>query len=308
MCPLSVNKQAFLNNPFPYYSDDKSKLLSIGEIARAVEHLNRKHGIQIYVQNNLPCGPQDSKKSSILRLQGEIAWIRSSHQSNEAIGYVFTADNLEKSIQDHVECLIFWEGRIYKPVHWPRVFDSRRVDFSLNEDVTHTVMKLITPFFCPQGDIKSCGAICLKYLKELLKHSAEQLKKWTFIFSCSYPGRSDRNPLYFFVPSPQCLRYSQSTEFNTLLAAMVANDKTANVNTKKGVVQLTPLVALLKPKGRKGLQEIEKFRVFREAWMQEYNKAESKRSLMNHPQDGQNLSLDYALYRFHVIPEATAIR
>lgn len=73
----------------------------------------------------------------------------------------------------------------------------------------------------PQADRTSCGTLTMMYAKELLKDDARGLKEFTLSFTY-YNEKGEKE--YFFLPSPQVLRYSQISLYNEALQAIVSHE------------------------------------------------------------------------------------
>lgn len=155
-----------------------------------------------------------------------------------------------------------------------------------------------------------CGTLALLYLKELLKNQAEQLKTLTLSFSFYSEGKV----CHFFLPSPQVLRYSQTSAYNTILAAMLSQKDTVSIEAKLRIhadelretrkLTVTTIQKLLKDTlveaksknnvtlAAKSQKLLEILPAFSKAWLEEYKNSQEKRARMQ--KDGRN---SYLLYR-----------
>lgn len=193
-------------------------------------------------------------------------------------------------------------------------------DFSETESKTHDKIMIVPP--CPLGGIVGCKALALKYVKNLFKENATQLKD----FCLKIPFLNHKNQLfYFFFPSPQVLYYSQSGQYNdALVSLLTSNEPSVQIKCKifNGDEKLRDqtfyfktISALLKESiqmaaktGNTTVQAsnckiLEDLQNFRARWMKEYYLVSSKRELMVETKDAKhNRALLYAARQYSKYP------
>jgi hypothetical protein len=155
----------------------------------------------------------------------EINHIRKDLKEGEVVCYVFTNGHLVK--KGHFEVFIISKDSIIKPCEW--IVDDEKVIGS-NEIDSISCLEMKPPFFThenpecdlpvAQADPHGCGTLGLLTLKELLKNNSEQLKNLTM----NVPYYDQQGKIcYFFIPSPQVLRYSQSSTYNKIIAGIFSD-------------------------------------------------------------------------------------
>jgi len=237
----------------------------------------------------------------------EIKAIQKSLHSDEQVGYIFT--NNTKTESEHFEVLIIQRETIIKPVQWngepnksihSHDFPQMQVA-SVQPLITvdHTIYKKVP---LPQSTGIECGTLGLLYLKELLKENAKQMEEFTL----SIPYYDDQDILrYLFFPSPQVLRYSQSSLFNKILvAALEPRDKDVELVHKDDKYKIKTLQNMLKETVRHpqatykershANHALDELPFFRKQWLKDYKDIEAKRSLM----DGDSCNF-YLAYKSH---------
>jgi hypothetical protein len=185
----------------------------------------------------------------------------------------------------------FIEGYSYLPQIWPFI---KLVEGSIFNSIPET----------PQAGIVECGTLGVLHLKELLKNNAQQFKEYTLLFSFYCSNKLE----HFYFPSPQLLRYSQVSTYNTILAEMLTLNKNS-VTIEKGSGKdkrylavttlqkiLTDSIADAKSHGNKEMAAnnqkiIDDLPRFSKQWLKAYQEAQKKRASM---QGTQNY---YLLYR-----------
>lgn len=160
----------------------------------------------------------------------EIKDICDELQEGQAVGYFFTGQRTTG--KGHFELYICLPDRAIRPIFYNtaliRYHDLGGV-FHLNfpfiagKFFTSDLLKLYSGMdvqqLIPQADRTSCGTLTMMYAKELLKMDAWALKEFTLNFTY-YNQNGEKE--YFFLPSPQVLRYSQMSLYNEALKAIVS--------------------------------------------------------------------------------------
>lgn len=237
----------------------------------------------------------------------EILSLQERLEDGQVVGYIYT--NGVACSSRHFEVLLISKTEIIKPLSWPHthwiIFDKyahkdwSEVHFSFPE-LIQSEDKYVPS---PQATIRGCGTLGLLYLKELLKDNCFQLKNYTLNFSIY---TQEKGSTRFFFPSPQVLRYSQSSTYNETLRAMLS-DSSESQSLRGGTFKVTTLRRLLeqsieqaKKEGHTEVVEtnsqlLENLNEFRERWLAAYDEMERKRAAMQ--EQGHNLYLAYATRR-----------
>lgn len=245
----------------------------------------------------------------------EIAWIQKNLKEDQCVGYVFTNGNTHR--EAHFEVIIISKTMIIKPVTWHQVEDDRKLIHSKHavKGIPWAELPLNSPLVLktdlnasklpgPQADPSGCGTLGFLYLKELLKEDQNQLQAYTLRFPLE-------DGSWLFFPSPHVLRYSQSQQYNDLVATMLLdteeeqsiqygkqNPSTLKLSTLKGLLQNSIAAA-----NRRGDKETVKHNTeilkqlpdFRKRWEEAYTGMMKKRQLMS---DKQNQYLAYSTHRY----------
>lgn len=166
------------------------------------------------------------------------------------------------------------------------------------------------------------------YLKELLKNEASQLKDYTKIFELIINVEAHDNEMTastkrIFFPSPQVLKYSQSSFFNENIKASL-NEKNAEIKVVKkngDIFNISTFEGLLNRsielyKKNPSLSQNEQYKkiyeknvsflqnelsLFRAVWNHQYQKEIAIRGEMD--KDGRNYYLNYKTTLFHQLDE-----
>ena len=253
----------------------------------------------------------------------EIRRIQPTLKEGESVGYYFTSNHRE--LRDHFEVYIVSRDMIIRPVDWGNVdFDKTLItrsidiaDASINDfvrvrenpDYKRQPHSNETPR--PQATFEECGTLGMLSLKELLQQDGDQLKDLSLIFPY-YKTSSETYLTGLFLPAPHALHYSQSEGYNKVIQSMLAdtekpitivhNEKIFTVTTIKSKLMKTQAIALqnedqnVADKCSKLLAFLPEFS---QKWLAEYNKAMSKREMMD--LHGQNRFLNYKSIQFHGI-------
>lgn len=231
----------------------------------------------------------------------EMRYLQSTLTADAVLGYIHT--NQHRETRGHFEVYIVTRENIIKPVCWP----------DCNRHIAETLLTPYTPWPSlsgsseervsvpfAQADNEGCGTLGLVYLKELLRDDARQLNELSLQIPCLKP---DGESFFFFLPSPQVLRYSQSSRFNKMMAAMLEDDYVAKIEHQEGTLQFYTVKGLLhfslmiagmrnltalKEPLQKLLADLPDFRA---RWLTAYYDVAAKRDLMS--QDGRNYYLSY---------------
>ena len=158
----------------------------------------------------------------------EMQLLQSAMSDAKPVGYIYTHNH--RHVGGHFEVFIIMPDRIIKPLDWPgmrsQVINEEVLSFyypCLSLPILRKLSSSPTP--CPQAERLECGTLGMMYLKELLKDDAKQLHEFTLQIRFS----SAEQQYFFFLPSPQVLRYSQSTRFNKVIAAMLEDEVSVEV-------------------------------------------------------------------------------
>lgn len=287
---LSANKKAYSS----YYGNHQ---LSCDELFRIAQYYNRTKGITIYVQTYLPqeCKPKESTEKLNATDQAfyDMEHIQKRLTPEQQVGYLFT-NNRTGLTTPHVECFIITCDQIIKPITWV-VEDFISVH---PEQYDHTAWINLLPL-TPQADYFTCGSLSLVYLKQLLKNHAEQFKN----LCLSFPYFDSTGALqHGFIPSPQVLRYSQSTAYNKYLEAMVGAEDPGSFLHKEKPILYTTIESLLKQTIDTLQQQehhsaamdasllLQQLPEFRQRWISTYHRSEAQRQLMFKQKENQGLA------------------
>ncbi|MDR3501272.1 MAG: hypothetical protein P4L79_01655 [Legionella sp.] len=236
----------------------------------------------------------------------EMKQIQASLASEQTMGYFFT--NGHASGKGHFEVFIITSDAIIKPVQWSHTDVRKEI---VPQDLptmcytpsTSPVIFLPQskwPFTLPQSQRLECGTLGILYLKELLKNDAKQLKELTLRFP--HFNAVNGQWEYFFFPSPQVLRYSQSGFYNRVIQALLSDsDDLVECSIDGTSVKYNSLKRILKHSIQyfKGSPEetaqmqllLDGLPAFRERWLEEFAKADQTRETMT--KDSLNHYLAY---------------
>ncbi|MFT4058703.1 MAG: hypothetical protein QM652_04045 [Legionella sp.] len=245
----------------------------------------------------------------------EIEFIQKELKENEIVGYFFTNGNVLD--QDHFEVLIITSSKIIKPINWGKQVNQSGIKKALDtEDITDLYFTNTQDFILKEGwkslekqplaqaGVDECGTLGLMYLKELLKNDSYQLNNYCKIFAF-YNEKGE--VVNFFLPSPHVLRYSQSSFYNKVIEAILANDeqtilthkdKSYSVRTLYSILQKSIVIAETKKDSvmiKQNKQLLNELEYFSEKWLKEYKNSSKKRAEMDN--DGTNFYLSYATQR-----------
>jgi hypothetical protein len=224
------------------------------------------------------------------QIRREIDAIRAEITPGEFIGYIFT--NQSKSAKGHKEALIITKTAVIKPVHWHSMAEDRSIKSGNIPDLY--VSDWLSGM--PQATGVECGTLSMLYLKELLKDNARQLKDYSLyfrIYSNSFDMVKPPALNFYYFPSPQVLRYSQSSYHNKYIEAMLQDTdvtilehrlETSKVETLKKLLQNSMETAL--ERGDSDTYDenerlLNQLPAFRKLWLEEYQVSSSKHELMN---------------------------
>ncbi|KTD21274.1 Uncharacterised protein [Legionella londiniensis] len=237
----------------------------------------------------------------------EIIAIKQELKSNEAVGYVYT--NGESKRSSHFEVLIITRQAIIKPVSWygselafTRSGKNQFAELPLDKPA---ILQASNAIPVPQADIFACGTLGFLYLKELLKDDKAQLKEYALIFP--YYDEND-NLQWFFYPSPQVLKYSQSSKYNEVVKAMlVDSDIPQSLKLQEEQYRVATLKGLLRQSiakaKEKKIDAVEKYNLnilssldnYRAKWLKAYENAMLSRASMDLPLPEKNQTINFFL-------------
>jgi hypothetical protein len=284
------------------YSYDQ---LTCDEIFRVSQYYGKKKNIRLYVQTYLNNIIEESSNAldNMRKIQKKLT-------EQDYVGYLHTKKT-HGSAMAHIECFIITKSQIIKPVRWNIASGDGGIYIDNEDGCASTNLNIFSyTTLIPQADVYTCASLSLVYLKQLLQNDAKQLKELTISIPC-FSRLSDSKPTYFFVPSPQSLRYSQSTEYNQCLKAMVLEDKPSGFVHKEKTTSFTTLKyqlerTLFRAKKLKlaHIEEearllLEQLPAFRQRWKEAFDQMELKRNLMK--RQDRNFGLAYTSKRMRKI-------
>ncbi|CEG58865.1 hypothetical protein [Legionella fallonii] len=295
---LSENELADLDN------------ICMGLSRKCIDLFNKKiDGYKINLLHDIEDVNLD--KNEVLQ---EIAKIQNNLDDNEAVGYVFT--NGHSIRVAHFEVLILTKDRIIKPVDWIEV-KYRSITPSDIKGMYYLNICAGSEQLQPQTGYTESGTLGLLYLKELLKNKQQQLQEHTLTFSYYHQAKETKD--YFFFPSPQSLRYSQSDRYNAFVKAMLEDTPTTIVDYKNETSQIKTLQGLLEESiniarqkndielVNQNLSILNNLPSFRRNWLAVYVEAEKRREAMDttYLRRKENLYLAYRTQTMNRIANET---
>lgn len=259
-------------------------------------------------------------------IQHEINSLQETLKDNEFVGYAYSSEARTK--QAHFEFLIISNKQLIKLIHWhmgeaiqEESFKSMPLYFSGINRLGEILKNSTAEVKMPQGDGSACGTLGTLYIKELLKNNAEQLNEFAILF----PFIKEGNIHYYFIPSPQVLRYSQSISYNEFIKnLLMSNEDHISVTFKKPgeekkiTDQITTYKKLMldtldyaKQNGDTILQKqcedlLTQLPIFRQRWGDAYQEMSLQRSQMDKSVDSNkaNVYLSYATRRMKAISQS----
>jgi Zn-finger protein len=239
----------------------------------------------------------------------EIKAIQAALQEGEMVGYIFSQGYIAKPV--HCEFFVIEKKVIIRPISWLTYLEDDLYGKLVSQNAAIYAVPVDSEYpTCPQTnkDIFSCATLGILYLKELLKDKAKQYRELSFYFS----HRSGSQCKKIFVPSPQSLRYSQSSYFNEALAAamqdtldcvVVANRDHSVTTFKKLLTDSIQDIHLSDEIKERNKLILKDYSAFSQRWLQEYQKSAEKRNLMQlfYMNESLNRYLTYQSHRMHLI-------
>lgn len=306
---MPKNNSGLSQNKQNYHAEYGNHHLSAAEIYAVAQHYEQSRGISIRVQtyfsgsvNQNDINSQDPTKVALHNMRT----IQSQLKQDEYAGYLHTNDTTG-SEKSHIECFIVTKDQIIKPITW--YLERAQVNLeSIPNTASTDLAQFCGEYLLPQSDLESCASLSLAYLKQLLSTKGRSLEELTL----SIPF-FDRNQelQYFFVPSPQVLRYSQSESYNECMKAIVIEDKPGSFTNKEKCVSFTTLkykleetITIAKDKQNQTLLKeaeslLTKLPEFRARWIEAFAEMNRKRVHMQTSRGNQTLA--YTSKRFHKI-------
>jgi hypothetical protein len=236
----------------------------------------------------------------------EMKQIQASLASGETVGYFFT--NGHTLGEGHFEVFIITHDAIIKPIQWSHTDGRKEIlpqDLPTMYYTPSTLPVIFLPqsektFTLPQSQFLECGTLGILYLKELLKDDAKQLKELTLRFPHFNVVNGQWE--YFFFPSPQVLRYSQSGFYNQVMCALLSDSddlaecsidgKRVKYHSVKRILQHSIEHFKGAPEETEQMQRLlDGLPAFRERWLDAFAKANQTREAMT--KDGLNHYLAY---------------
>lgn len=285
---ISLAKYAYLESGYisPYQ-------LSGEDLHSIVEHYSKK-GIQIYIENKVACDIETKQ----MALSQEVAVMEIMHiarglREDEYAGYIYT--NQAGNGRRHFEVFIISRDKIIKPVEWMVSVDKtlHRIRNTLDVQKCFTDLSLFNVHSIPQAGLLECGSLGISYLKNYLQDNARQIREYTLFIPCYIENSNDVE--YFFFPSPDVLRYSQSSSYNKHIEGMLIADRDISL-----ISHLQKVVS--KAKRLKHLKVREEAEAilgilpdFTEKWLEHYQRVKLKRDQMQTKK--HNLYLAYTSRR-----------
>ena len=298
------------------FIDDKAfikKNLSVRERAKlneVVQRFNCKSLIDKCIELDLKEKSKAFNSMSLDKQQAiaEIKFIQKLLKEGEYVGYIFT--NADRVRAQHFEFIIISAKQLIRPIvmNIPAQRTFTNIDFP-KMGITYTGDWIVccdtqdqreVNMPAPQAGRYECGTLGLLYLKELLKNDAEQIKEYSLLI----PHYNRLTGLeYWFFPSPQPLRYSQSSFYNKILrVALLPIDDYVDIKHKGATYTIRTLQSILKEtiqethswsKARAECKKaLDALPEFSERWLKEFEKSSFKRNSMT-PPGGKNQYLTY---------------
>lgn len=310
-------KRDFLNEHGQLKALNQGEIIKLNNVVKSLKCRKKLDG---YRKEKIAELSERKNKLCLSKEQAitEIKSIQSNLGRDEIVVYFFTNNRNKGSA--HFEVILVKPDQIIKPVHWflnesniLETYDlnnmfttdlSPFVTFEINLESTKTLNEDPIKRIQPQVDTDSCGILGISYLKELFKKEAEQLKRFSFLCPIYTKDEAKIQLNCLFFPSPQVLRYSQSSLYNSVLKSMVESTKDEeiiqykNITYKIKTLQFILSESIRIAKENNDLQTAVKNETllknlpeFRKIWLDEYESTEKIRQNMQ--SNSGNLYLSY---------------
>ncbi len=165
------------------------------------------------------------------------------------IGYVHTGGH--NSLGRHMECYLISKECIIKPLIWGTVWqqgkyltepedlvDYHQQPFYQNNPAVFLTKGSANIFPEMQADHDSCGHLVFANMHQHLKEGQKQLNELALRFRF-YDAEGQLQ--YYFLPSPQSLRYAQSTRYIKYVNQIVMEDKPFTIKKEKETATVNPI-------------------------------------------------------------------
>lgn len=139
---------------------------------------------------------------------------------------------------------------------------------------------------CMQADLESCGAYAYAFIKQLLNHKQEALYNLSLCIKIEIKQQDlDKKTINLFIPSPSCLRYSQSSRYINFLQDFLSFeliDEDSLVQTRLYDLLISPTVNIMFLNSEGNLEQftIEHFKKFHQNWSNSLDLNINKRNRM----------------------------
>jgi hypothetical protein len=303
---ISEHKQKYLSLEYfePHW-------LTREDIKQICEHYQEQN-IPIYVQGY--CSEHEPKMHATREIDDIQGQIKMGFLP-EIVGYIYCGMVIDRG---HVEAFLVTKDKIMKPIEWfvPSSDGFNPEDWCMsnkNKSISSTTridwFNSTNINLIPQASGRECATLSFAYLKNYLKNDAAQFKEYSMSIPCY---NSSGRLRYFFFPSPQVLRYSQSTTFIKCIAAMLNTNEEFTVTHSSGEkIKMDTLEKVLRNsldkareiKDQSVIDEItsllEKLPCYRENWLREFEVIDKRRNAMNAGK--YNRWLTYTSQRYHLL-------
>ena len=175
------------------------------------------------------------------------------------------------------------QGTQYYTKNKQRIFATDIARFSDSDNI----------WFDYQADSVSCGPYAYAYGKQLMNYDQRELRRYSLCLHIQTESTSSQAMVFnFFLPSPSCLKYAQSSKYIDFLLAILDDNPDASKKTDKTIYSLinkmnsktaNTTILYLDEDGLLQPLSIEYFCKFRSKWLEEFTvqmKSRDKMSLL----------------------------
>ncbi len=166
--------------------------------------------MQQYIDDDLNAFSQDDALAEIKAIQAGLT-------EGQYVGYIFTNQGHHTT---HNEVVIISKRQVIKPLEWAAPKHTQFNSHTFATPYAYSADARMWPAqnTTPQASHRGCTTLGTLYLKELLRNSAKQLREYTLCFDFTDATGAVQ---HFFLPSPQVLKYSQSSFYNNVIQHML---------------------------------------------------------------------------------------
>jgi hypothetical protein len=139
---------------------------------------------------------------------------------------------------------------------------------------------------CMQADLESCGAYAYAFIKQLLSYKQEALYNLSLCIKIEIEQQGiDKKTINLFIPSPSCLRYSQSSSYIKFIQDFLSFeliDEDSLVQTRLYDLLISPNVNIMFLNSEGNLEKftVEHFKQFQQDWSNNLKLNLTKRNKM----------------------------